>query len=204
MRKPIFDAVRTARGGKGFDPADVVILDEALDRLNVPRGAVASGPLVVNDRGIKLLHHFEQCRLEAYLDAVKVPTIGWGSTYYPSGERVKIGDRITQAQADDMFARILERHFAAPIRGLLDGVPTNADQFSAMAALGYNIGFKGFRESSVLRRHRKGGDVTAAFAMWNKAGGKVLNGLVRRRAAEAALYRGDYAALRAHTQGAVS
>jgi lysozyme len=197
IRKPIFDAIRSARG-KGFTVPEVTSID-----MKVPRDA-APGAFNVNERGIALLHHFEQCRLQAYLDAVKVPTIGWGMTYYPSGERVKIGDSITQAEADQMFERILERDFAGPIRGLLSGEPTSADQFSAMVALAYNIGLQGFRTSSVLRRHREGGDVTAAFAMWNKAGGRVLNGLVRRRAAEAALYRSDYAALRTHTQGQVT
>ena len=204
-RKPIFDAIRAARG-KGFTPAEVTTTDEFLTRLGVPIESPAPGSLAVNATAIALLHHFEQCRLNAYIDAVGVPTIGWGSTYYPGGERVKMGDKITQAQADDMFARIMERDFAAPIRAALGSTPTNADQFGAMVALAYNIGLDGFKGSSVLRRHRAGApdaEVTDAFLMWTKGGGRVLNGLVRRRKAEAALYRSDYAELRAHTHGSV-
>jgi len=200
--KRLFDAVRAVKGSP-LSQADVDTINAALGAAPAPQ----SGGLTVNAIAIALLHHFEQCRLNAYIDAVGVPTIGWGSTYYPSGERVKMGDKITQAQADDMFARIMERDFAAPIRSLLGSTPTTADQFGAMVSLAYNIGFDGFKGSSVFRRHRErasGADVTAAFLMWNKGGGKVLAGLTRRRNAEAALYRGDYAALRTHTHGQVA
>lgn len=162
--------------------------------------------LKVGPKAIALLHHFEQCRLTAYRDAVGVPTIGWGMTYYPDGERVQMGDRITQAQADEMFATLLERDFAGPVRNAVAGVPTTPAQFGAMAALTYNIGVRGFTGSTVLRRHRAGApddEITAAFLMWNKAGGRVLPGLTRRRNAEAALYRSDFEALERFTQGEV-
>lgn len=163
--------------------------------------------LKVGPIALDLIHHFEKCRLTAYRDAVGVPTIGWGQTYYPSGERVKMGDRITQAQADEMFARIMERDFAGPIREALDDAPTTAAQFGAMCALAYNIGKDDFLGSTVMRRHKaeaSDADMTAAFLMWNKAGGKVLPGLTRRRNAEAALYRSDFAGVKHFTQGQVA
>jgi GH24 family phage-related lysozyme (muramidase) len=162
--------------------------------------------LKVGPKALALIHHFEQCKLNAYRDAVGIPTIGWGMTYYPDGSRVQMGDKITQDQADDMFARIMDLDFAGPVRKALGDTPTTPAQFGAMCALAYNIGLKGFTGSSVLRRHRAGAsdaDVTAAFQMWNKGGGKILNGLVRRRNAEAALYRSDWAAVERFTNGQV-
>lgn len=162
--------------------------------------------LKVGPKALATIHHFEDCRLSAYRDAVGIPTIGWGMTYYPDGRRVKIGERITQAQADSMFETLLERDFAAPVRKLIGVSPTTPAQFGAMVALAYNIGIGAFTGSSVLKRHKAGDTplrVTEAFLMWNKAGGKVLSGLVRRRNAEAALYRSDFAALAIYTQGKV-
>ena len=167
---------------------------------------MSNASLKVAPKALAVIHHFEQCRLSAYRDAVGVPTIGWGMTYYPDGRRVSMGDRLTQEQADDMFEIILERDFAGPVRNLLGNTPTSPSQFGAMVALAYNIGVKGFIGSSVLRRHRAGADgaeVTKAFQMWNKARGKILNGLVRRRNAEAALYRSDFAAVERFTNGEV-
>lgn len=160
--------------------------------------------LTVGPKALSLIHHFEQCRLTAYRDSVGVPTIGWGATYYPNGDRVKMGDQITQERADSMFVTILERDFAGPVRNAVgDATPA---QFGAMVALAYNIGIAGFRKSSVLRLHRNGDHDGAAkaFLMWNKAGGKVLAGLTRRRNAEAALYRSDFDAVKRFTQGAVA
>lgn len=181
--------------------------------------------LRVGPMALALVHHFEQCRLVAYLDSVKVPTIGWGMTYYPDGRRVRLGDRITQAQADDVFALLLERDFAAPVRKAIGNVPTTPAQFGAMVALAYNIGMgtvlwlpgmkKGFRQSDVLKRHKAGDYAGAggmggsdptpgAFGGWIRAGGEVLAGLVRRRSAEAALYRSDFANVARFTQGEVA
>jgi GH24 family phage-related lysozyme (muramidase) len=181
--------------------------------------------LKVGPKALALMHHFESCRLNAYRDSVGIPTIGWGMTYYPDGRRVKIGDRITQIQADAMFAELLERDFAAPVRAALGAAGTSPAQFGAMVALAYNIGVgpkvwipglkKGFRQSEVLKRHKAGdflgagglgGDdpTSGAFGGWVRAGGKVLAGLVRRRSAEAALYRSDFANLARFTNGEVA
>lgn len=159
----------------------------------------------VGPKAKALIHHFEQCRLKAYKDAVGVPTIGWGMTYYPDGRKVALGDEITQSQADDMADTIMARDFAGPVSKSLGDAETTPAQFGAMVALAYNIGAANFRKSSVLRRHLAGdhAGAAAAFAMWNKAGGRVLAGLTRRRAAEAALYRSDFAAVERHTQGQV-
>jgi lysozyme len=168
---------------------------------------VTNANLRVGPVALALIHHFEQCRLTAYRDSAGVPTIGWGSTYYADGSRVKMGDRITQDQADDLFALILERDFAGPVRKAIGDATTTPAQFGAMCALAYNIGMgpllylpgrkKGFRQSEVLRQHRGGkyAEASAAFQGWIRASGSVSNGLIRRRKAEAALYRSDFDAL---------
>jgi GH24 family phage-related lysozyme (muramidase) len=144
--------------------------------------------MTIHPRAIKLLHDFERCRLRAYMPTPNDrPTIGWGMTFYPNGRAVKMGEVITQAQADGDFELILER-FANQVKPL---VPNSTPlQFGAMVALAYNIGVSAFSRSSVRRLHNAGDHKGAAraFGMWNKQAGKVLAGLTRRRAAEAALY----------------
>lgn len=181
--------------------------------------------LKVGPKALALMHHFERCRLKAYRCPADKPTIGWGMTYYPDGRRVKMGDQITQVQADAMFAELLERDFAAPVRAALGSAPTTPAQFGAMVALAYNVGIgpklwvpgrqKGFRQSEVLKRHKAGdfrgaGGVggreptSGAFGGWIKASGQVMSGLIRRRAAEAALYRSDFVNLKRFTNGEVA
>ena len=99
-----------------------------------------------------------------------------------------LGMVITQAQAETYLHLALDK-FAAIIRPLITW-PVNANQFGACMSLAYNIGPGAFGHSSVLRLLNLGNltGAQAAFALWNKADGKVLSGLVARRAAEAALF----------------
>ena len=139
----------------------------------------------MNALGLKILENSEGCRLVAYRDGGGIWTIGWGHT----GPEVHEGLVWTQAQADAALQQDLERFEAGVTRA--DGsTPTTANQYSAMCDLAFNIGIGNFLNSSVLRLHKAGNDkgAAAAFALWNKAGGKVEQGLVDRRAAEAALY----------------
>lgn len=145
--------------------------------------------LRVGPRARALMHHFESCRLTAYRCPAGVWTIGWGDT----GTHVRGGLVWTQAQADAAFDARLAREFAPAVTKAIGNAPTTPAQFGAMVALAYNIGVGAFAKSSVARKHAAGDSAGAAgaFALWNKAGGKVLAGLIRRRAAEAALYCGD-------------
>lgn len=139
--------------------------------------------------GIDLIHSFEQCRLTAYPDPGSADgnpyTIGWGST----GPGIKKGTVWTQLQADLRFIEDLKR-FEAGVTALLAGAPTTQNQFDALVSFAYNVGTGSLRSSTLLRKHLAGDKVgaQAQFARWNKNDGKVMNGLVRRRAAEAALY----------------
>ena len=139
--------------------------------------------MIVTPVARRLVADFEGFRSRAYLCPAGVWTIGYGFT-----KGVKPGDVITREHADARLGAELE-HFAAGVRRLLT-LPATPNQFGAMVSLAFNIGLAGFGRSSVLRLHNAGDFAGAAraFALWNKAGGQVLAGLVRRRAAEAALY----------------
>lgn len=138
--------------------------------------------------GEKILQNAESCRLVAYPDPGTggIPwTCGWGAT----GPDIHRGTVWTQAQADARLQADLQ-HFENAVTQADGTAPTSDNQFSAMCDLAYNIGIGNFLSSSVLRFHKVGDyqSAAAAFALWNRGGGQVLNGLVKRRAAEAALY----------------
>lgn len=144
----------------------------------------------IGARGLKLMHEFEGCRLEAYPDPGSADgnpwTIGWGST----GPGIHKGVTWTQEQADERFATDLAEKYGVALDRALGDSPTTQNQYDAMLALIYNIGIAGFLRSTVLRLHKakdyKG--AADAFGMWNKNDGKVMRGLTRRRMAEADLY----------------
>jgi lysozyme len=143
----------------------------------------------VNKLGINMMHHFEGCRLQAYQCSAKVWTIGWGNTYYQDKKPVKQGDKVTQDQADELFEMIMNE-FAIEVRNALTK-EVNENQFSALVCFAYNVGIGNLKKSTLLRKVNVNPDdetIAEEFAKWNKAGGKVLNGLVRRRKAEADLY----------------
>lgn len=112
-------------------------------------------------------------------------TIGWGST----GPDIKKGTVWTQKQCDDRFTEHLAE-FAGKVTKVLGAAPTTQNQFDAMVSFAYNVGVGNLSASTLLKKHKAGDHKGAAaeFARWNKAAGKVLPGLTRRRAAEAALY----------------
>jgi lysozyme len=156
-----------------------------------------------SETGLALIRSFEGKRLTGYIDAVGIPTIGWGHTEmaggvisYANGEKtakVLVGQSISEAEAK----RIHERDtmsFEAGVVRLLKRSPRQAE-YDAMIALAFNIGVGAFGKSSVLRKFNASdaNGAADAFLMWNKAGGKVLAGLTRRRNAERALFLGDIA-----------
>lgn len=141
-----------------------------------------------NDKGISLIKEFEGLRLQAYKDIAGIWTIGHGHTL-----TARQGMEITNERAHELLKSDLKATEDGVNRALGD-VPTTHHQFSAMVALAYNIGVGAFKDSTVLREHKKGNHDTAAqaFLMWDKAtiNGKLTQvaGLKRRREAEAELY----------------
>ena len=135
--------------------------------------------------GIELIKHFEGCRLEAYLCPADVLTIGYGHT-----AGVGDGDVIDQEAAEAFLIEDLEE-FEGYVNDMVE-VPINQVQFDALVAWVFNLGPGNFKESTLLNRINYGpiSDVPFQIQRWNKAGGQVLEGLVKRRAAEAALWEG--------------
>jgi len=139
-----------------------------------------------NAKGIALIKVNEGCELTAYVCPAGKLTIGYGDT----GPHVVRGMKITEAEAERLLAARLEREFEKGVQQAIGDAPTTSNQFSAMVSLAYNIGVGGFQNSSVARYHKAGEYSAAAqsFHLWNKGGGRVLAGLVRRRKEEADLY----------------
>ena len=142
-----------------------------------------------NKEGIDLLHHFESCKLDAYICPASVWTIGWGNTQYEDGSKVRPGDRVTQERADELFLNILSG-FEKSVQGLVKS-KINDNQFSALVPFSYNVGAGNLQKSTLLKKLNidpSDPSIKDEFLKWNKAGGKALNGLTRRREAESKLY----------------
>ena len=137
----------------------------------------------ISNKGIELIKQFEGCRLKAYQDSVGVWTIGYGHT-----EGVEEGMEISQHQADIMLGSDLVK-YANYINEYVT-VSLNQNQFDALTSWVYNLGPGNLKSSTMLKVLNEGSydDVPFQIKRWNKAGGKVLKGLVRRREAEAELF----------------
>jgi lysozyme len=194
QRKTIFDAVRRMLG-RGFRQDEVEALDRAIDAaLDDPLEAAPGGPSV-SERGIALVKRFEGCarkRPDGLYEAYPDPgtggapwTIGWGAT----GEGIGPHTVWTSGECDARLVSDIARH-AAGVRAALGSAPTTQDQFDALVSFHFNTGAIG--RATLTRKHLAGDyeGATREFARWNRAGGRVLAGLTRRRAAEAALYSG--------------
>lgn len=178
--KPFFDAARILAGGK-LTRAQVDKLNDVVDELQ-------QIGMKISKVGIDLITSFEDTVLQAYDDGVGVWTIGIGTTIYPNGVKVKRGDTCTSEQAKSYFAYDLKR-FEAAVNGAVK-VSLTQNQFDALVSLTYNIGEAAFKNSTLLKKLNAKDYAGAAdqFLRWNKGGGKVLKGLVRRREAERALF----------------
>jgi lysozyme len=138
--------------------------------------------------GEALIKHFEGCKLTAYPDPATGGdpwTIGWGTT----GKDVHQGLVWTQAQCDARFHKDIG-DFAVSVSALLGKAVTGQHQFDALCSFAYNLGTGNLKASTLLKKHVAADYAGAAkeFGKWNKANGKVMDGLTKRRGAEAALY----------------
>lgn len=132
---------------------------------------------------IAAFKQFEGCRLRAYRDSVGVPTIGYGHT-----KGVKMRTVITQQQAEQFLKQDLET-FERYVNGIKE-VKTQG-QFDALVDFAYNLGTTNLAKSTLLKLIKRKApvkDIQAQFLRWNKAGGKVLPGLTKRRQWEANRY----------------
>ncbi|MDM3502442.1 lysozyme [Enterobacter hormaechei] len=141
-----------------------------------------------SDKGIALIKQFEGCKLTAYQDSVGVWTIGYGWTQPVDGKSIRAGMTIKQETAERLLKTGLVSYESDVSR--LVKVGLTQGQFDALVSFTYNLGSRSLSTSTLLRK-LNAGDYTGAadeFLRWNKAGGKVLNGLTRRREAERALF----------------
>lgn len=122
--------------------------------------------------------------LTAYQDSVGIWTIGVGHTAAAGSPVPKAGMKITSAESDAILSRDLAK-FEASVSNAVK-VPLNQNEFDALVSLAFNIGGGAFSNSTLVRKLNAGDRAGAAqqFLVWNKAGGRVLNGLVKRRESE--------------------
>ena len=199
-RKPLFDHIRHLLG-RGLTQREVEALDDALDDATCPAPTQASDetgtimPARVSAAGLHLIKSFEGCarlRPDGLYEAYPDPgsggapwTIGWGAT----GKGIGPGTVWTKEQCDARLSSDVARH-AEEVIAALDGAHVTQGQFDALVSFHFNTG--AIRRASLMRMHREGDFASASreFRRWKFAGGRVMRGLVRRRRAEARLYRG--------------
>lgn len=178
----------------GFDPGPLDGLwgrrtEAALDALIAKAGGTSAQPGAALDVALALIKRWEGCKLTAYPDPGTggAPwTIGWGST----GPGIHKGVTWTQAQADARLADDVRKFMAGVMAAVT--VPALPREIGAMTSLAYNIGLTAFRGSTLLRKFNADDKAGAAaeFPRWNRADGRVLQGLVNRRADERAVFEG--------------
>lgn len=141
-----------------------------------------------SDKGIALIKEFEGCKLTAYQDSVGVWTIGYGWTQPVDGKPIRAGMTIKQETAERLLKTGLVSYESDVSR--LVKVELTQGQLDALVSFTYNLGARSLSTSTLLRKLNAGDYAGAAdeFLRWNKAGGKVLNGLTCRREAERALF----------------
>ena len=189
--KVIFDYLRKISGGsltqKQVDATDRLIAT-ASDAVADMLGIAIDNAMQVSTAGINLICGFEGLKLKAYDDGVGVWTIGFGTTIYPNGIKVKKGDTCTEAQAKAYMAHDLKK-FESAVNSAVT-VPINQNQFDALVSLTYNIGTGALKESTLLKKLNEADykGASAQFNVWNKGGGKVMQGLVNRRVVERKLF----------------
>ena len=139
----------------------------------------------ISKEGLALIKFFEGCELEAYKCPAGVWTIGYGHT-----KDVKEGDRINKDEANHLLEEEMIE-YESYVNDMVE-VPLQQNQFDALCSWVFNLGPKNLSESSLLRvlNDQKYDEVPQQIKRWNKANGEVLNGLIRRREAEALLFQG--------------
>ena len=143
----------------------------------------------ISPRGLELIKDFEGFSSSSYLCPAKIPTIGWGNTFYEDGTKVKLGDQISKTDALKLLEVVANRDFADKIFPAIK-VKVSQSQFDSMVSLAYNIGTGAFLKSTLLKKVNAC-DFSGAgeeFLRWNKAGGKEVLGLTRRREREKQLF----------------
>lgn len=144
----------------------------------------------ISQNGLRLLKSFEGFRSKPYLCSAGIPTIGYGNTYYENGVKVKL----TDPPIDRIWAEQLLRNVLVHYEREVDAVTTDLitqNQFDALTSFTYNVGITNFRKSTLLQlvnSNYRDPKIRTQFLRWDKAGGRVIEGLKKRREIEANLY----------------
>ena len=143
----------------------------------------------ISPRGLELIKDFEGFSSTAYFCVAKKITIGYGNTFYEDGTKVKLGDQISKTDALKLLEVVANRDFADKIFPSIK-VKVTQSQFDAMVSLAYNIGAGAFLKSTLLKKVNAGDFAGAGeeFLRWNKANGKEVLGLTKRREREKQLF----------------
>jgi lysozyme len=164
--------------------------DSFVDAVN----AKAEGKNTISQEGLDLVKTFESFKPNAYYDRggkKGTLTVGYGFTKndIPSLNENYVMDK---PAAEKMLPDLITNKYGSVVSDTVK-VPLNDQQFSALASLAYNIGPTAFKKSTLVKKLNSGdiGGATEEFIRWNKAGGKPVEGLTRRRTAEQALFKGD-------------
>jgi lysozyme len=145
----------------------------------------------INKLGINLIKRWEGFESKPYLCPAGVPTIGYGATYYPDNNNsVKLTDKpINESYATILLEDMLDRYERGVNRYVTSNI--NENQFSALVSFAYNCGLGALKSSTLLKRvnaNPNDENISYQFSRWNKAGGRVLKGLTKRRIDEDKLY----------------
>jgi len=155
-----------------------------------------------SDKGLKFIATWEAAKgpdLKPYLCSAKVPTIGYGNTFYPNGKKVTLKDPpITKEKAWEMFLFVIAL-FERDVLSLLGNCKVSQNQFDMLISFAYNVGTdidqddipEGLGDSTLLKLIKANPSdprIAAEFVKWNRGNGKVVDGLTNRRKAEAEIY----------------
>lgn len=144
----------------------------------------------ISQKGIELIKRFEGFASSPYLCSAGVPTIGYGSTYYEDGTKVKLSDSsISEEKAESLFKKVVN-HYELAVDSIVRNDITQ-NQFDALVSFAYNVGVTNFKNSTLIKKvnaNPNDPDITKQFMRWIRAGGKVIKGLINRRRVEAQLY----------------
>lgn len=148
----------------------------------------------ISKTGLDLIKKWEGFRNNPYLDAVGIPTIGWGNTYYKDGTRVELTDEPITLKEGEKLLRIIINEYEKGVNKLVKS-DINQNQFDALVSWSYNLGLGALEKSTLLKKinnNPNDENISYQIKRWNKADDKVLKGLKKRRNEESYLYFKSY------------
>lgn len=144
----------------------------------------------ISEKGILLIKRWEGFSADPYLCPAGVVTIGYGSTYYENGVKIKMSDPPVSEKRADAMLRNIVRHYELGVDSMTrDDITQN--QFDALVSFAYNVGLEAMRKSTLLKKVNANPNdrlISNQFLRWNRSRGRVLQGLTNRRIEEARIY----------------